>query len=167
MARARTVYLVRHAIAVERGPDYPDDTVRPLTPRGIRRMRQASRGFRTLDPDLEVVFTSPLVRARQTAEILREAFDDPPRLAEADALAPDQAPEEIARVLGSESSARIALVGHEPDLGQLAAWWVGSASPLTFRKGGIACLELSGRPGPGAGRLIWFALPKMLRALGG
>ena len=64
----RTIYIVRHAIAAERGEKYPDDAKRPLTHDGIARMRQAVRGFSTLEPGIDLVLTSPYVRARQTAE---------------------------------------------------------------------------------------------------
>ena len=70
MARPCELYLVRHAIAAERGGDWPDDDKRPLTQRGVARFKEAVEGFNKLDDGIDEIFTSPLVRARQTAELL-------------------------------------------------------------------------------------------------
>ena len=68
------LYIVRHAIAVERGdPAYPWDDDRPLTPEGIHKFRLAARGLEKLEARIERILASPLLRARQTAEILRDA----------------------------------------------------------------------------------------------
>ena len=74
------LYLVRHGLAEERGDAWPDDTKRPLTDEGISRMRKGARGLARLGLSVEVVLTSPLVRARQTAEILAAALDPRPSL---------------------------------------------------------------------------------------
>ena len=70
MAATIELYLVRHAIAAERGPNYPDDRERPLTSEGIARFKQAVEGLKELDVTLDLVLTSPLVRASHTAELL-------------------------------------------------------------------------------------------------
>ena len=67
MSTPTELYLVRHAIAAERGSEWPDDTKRPLTERGISRFKEAVKGLRHLDVTVDEIFTSPLVRARQTA----------------------------------------------------------------------------------------------------
>ena len=64
------LYLVRHALAAERGDDWPDDTKRPLTTRGIQRFRDGLPGLTELEMSIEEIFSSPLVRAKQTADIL-------------------------------------------------------------------------------------------------
>jgi phosphohistidine phosphatase len=159
-----TLYLVRHAIAAERGDKYPDDTKRPLTNQGMARMRQVVKGFRTLDPEIELVLTSPLVRARQTADILVAGLP-PVDLAVEDTLAPDHRPEAVVDALGAHASREaVALVGHEPDLGILAAWLIGAREPLGFKKGAIARIDVGGKPGRD-GQLIWLATPAMLRGL--
>ena len=66
MATPTELYIVRHAIAAERGSEWPDDTKRPLTERGINRFKEVVKGLRRLDITVDEVFTSPLVRARQT-----------------------------------------------------------------------------------------------------
>ena len=161
----RTVYLVRHAIAEERGPDYPDDTKRPVSPRGRRRMKDAARGFAELDPGVDLILTSPLVRAVQTAEILSRELSDA-SLGLCPALAPDHRPEEVAAELARASAkGAIALVGHEPGMGELAAWLIGASSPLPFKKGGIARLDVTRLPPGQDGTLVWMATPRMLRSL--
>ena len=160
-----TLYLVRHAIAEERGPEYPDDTKRPISPRGRRRMKAAARGFAALDPGVDLILTSPLVRAVQTAEILSRELADA-SLGLCPPLAPDHRPDDVAAELGRASSkGAIALVGHEPDLGQLAAWLVGARSAWPFRKGGIARIDVKRLPPAQDGTLVWMATPRMLRSL--
>jgi phosphohistidine phosphatase len=158
----RTLYLVRHAIAATRGDAYPDDRVRPLTREGAARMRRAARGFARLDPGLDLVLTSPLVRAHRTAEILVSALKPAPKLEVLKVLEPGHAPAEIAAALSAYAGSRaIALVGHEPDLGLLAAWLTGAREPLEFKKGGIARFEIQTLPPGRDSRLRWFATPGM------
>ena len=161
-----TLYLVRHAIAEERGPDYPDDTKRPLTRRGRERMRRGVAGFRALKPGVELILTSPLVRTVHTAEILSAGLDDAP-IEALPALAPGHSPRQVAQALAESSKADvIALVGHEPDLGKLAAWLIGCRRPIPFRKGGIARFDVKSLPPAQDGTLIWHATPRLLRSIG-
>jgi len=162
----RTLYLVRHAIAAERGEKYPDDDKRPLTHDGIARMRQVVRGFSEFEPDVDLVLTSPLVRARHTADILMAGLSPAPALEVLDTLAPGNAPADVAgRISGHGGRRVIALVGHEPDLGALAAWLIGAREPLVFKKGGIARIDVPSFPPGRDGQLVWLATPKMLRAM--
>ena len=69
------LYLVRHGIAAERGDDWPDDTKRPLTERGVSRFKESVGGLKELDGIIDEIFTSPLVRARQTADLLAAGVD--------------------------------------------------------------------------------------------
>lgn len=160
-----TLYLVRHAIAEEQGSDYPDDAKRPLTRRGRERMRRGVEGFRSLRPKVELILTSPLVRAVHTAEILSSGLDDAP-IETLAALAPGHGPRQVAQALSDASKADvIALVGHEPGLGKLAGWLVGSRRPILFRKGGIARIDVKSLPPAQNGTLIWHATPRLLRAI--
>ena len=166
------LYLVRHAIAAERGPKYPKDDARPLTREGKARMKEVVAGWRKLKPGLDLILTSPLVRAQSTAGILRDGLKDHVRLERLPALAPGHRPGEVAAALASlakpgrgKKPSVIALVGHEPDLGQLAAWLIGAKEPIPFKKGGIARIDVIELPPRQNGRLNWHATPKMLRAL--
>lgn len=163
----REIYLVRHAIAAERGDEWPDDTKRPLTERGIDRFTEVVRGLRTLGVSLDEIFTSPLVRARQTADILAAGTAGKPAVKELAALAPDHRPADAVASLARVSRrSRVALVGHEPDLGELAAYLIGAQRPLPFRKGGVCRIDAGGFDAGQTGSLIWFVPPKILRELG-
>jgi phosphohistidine phosphatase len=166
MSEAR-LYLVRHAIAAERGREWPDDSQRPLIAKGKTRMRQVVRGLSELGIRVDVVLTSPFVRAVQTAELVAAGLTPRPSIVETPALTPDEAPASVARALEPyRRSQAIALVGHEPGIGRLAAWLISAADPIEFKKGGVCCIECPVLPPDGHGRLIWHATPAMLRALG-
>lgn len=165
--RVRRCYLVRHAIAAPRGAAWPDDDERPLTRAGIERMTRAVQGLRALDVEVDVVLTSPLVRARQTADLLAAGLDRRPRLLALAELAPGVAPDVTMRAVARATrAASVALVGHEPDLGTLAAWLIGAREPVPFRKGGVCRIDVGHWPAAPRGRLVWFAPPKMLRHAG-
>lgn len=160
------LYLVRHAIAAERGPEYPKDDERPLTKTGKSRMKDVVAGWRTLDPELDLILTSPLVRAHSTAEIIRDGFKGKVRLDHFPVLAPGHRPAEVAAELARlKKVSAVALVGHEPDLGMLAAWLIGAREAIPFKKGGIARIDAATLPPKHNGRLIWLATPRMLRRL--
>lgn len=166
MARAWSLYLVRHAIAGERGPEWPDDAKRPLTPRGIVRMKRQVAGLRKLGVEIELVLTSPLVRARQTAQILVAGLEPAPKCRELSVLAPGYSPSKVVSALEAEKSFRsIALVGHEPGLGELAAWLLGARTPPMFKKGGVMRIDVPKLPPEKTGRLVWLATPRMLRCV--
>lgn len=158
--------LVRHAIAGERGdPRWPDDRLRPLTERGIERMETAAAGLRLLfRPD--IILTSPLVRARQTAEILAAALGVR-MVEEADALASgdDGLLFDHLAALGCE---RAIAVGHEPWMSATLANCLagdGDAFRTDFRKGAAALASFAGAAAAGQGTLEWLLQPSTLRRL--
>ena len=159
--------LVRHAIAAERGEFGGADADRPLTAEGRARFARAARALVTLAPALELVATSPLVRARETALLLREASGGALELVELAALSPGSAPEEVVAELAAWRAEEVALVGHEPDLSRLAGYLLAgaAASFLRFKKGGAARLEVAGRLRGGAATLVWHLTPGQLREL--
>ncbi len=160
------LYLIRHGIAAERGEEYPDDSKRPLTSEGIARLRKEAKGLDALDVTFDLILSSPLVRARQTAEILAEATKTKAPISTSDALTPAGGPaavmHELARHMRKE---RIALVGHEPNLGELAAQLIGSRVPIPFKKGAICRIDFAVFPPKGKGSLVWFLPPRVLRKL--
>lgn len=168
MADYRTIYLVRHAIAEDRGPDYPDDRKRPLTGRGMSRFRKVARGLARLDAEVDLILSSPLVRARQTADILSEVLSAHPQVLETDALLPDATYAQLQAELGRRSRvASIALVGHMPSAGVFAARLVGSDEPFDFKKGGVCRIDVARLPPSAPGQLKWLATPKMLSGVEG
>ena len=166
MATPTELYLVRHAIAAERGKEWPDDTKRPLTERGISRFKEAVKGLRRLDVAIDEIFTSPLVRARQTAEILAEGIEGKPAVRVLEALAPGHTSASVMTNLARVGKRRrIALVGHEPELGELAAYLIGAGRALPFKKGGVCRIDLGSLTSKRAAALVWFIPPTVLRQL--
>ena len=160
------LYLVRHAIAAERGDDWPDDTKRPLTTRGVNRFKDSLPGLKALEVAIDEIFSSPLVRAKQTADLLSGGTPGTPPVKLLDALAPGHAPAAVMGQLAKSAKRhRIALVGHEPDLGELAAHLIGASRPLPFKKGGMCRIDVGGLSPKTAGSLVWFVSPKVLRRL--
>jgi len=160
------LYFIRHGVAEERGDDWPDDTKRPLSADGMMRMRKCARGLAILVVKLDVVLTSPLVRTRQTAEIVASAFDDRPPIVNTDALVPGASFQSLMDELRKHSRrSRIAIVGHETGLGELAGRTAGSRNPFPFKKGAVCRVDVDDLPPSGAGTLRWFATPKILRQL--
>ena len=158
------LYLVRHAIAAERGDDWPDDDTRPLTERGVARFKEVVRGLERLDVSVDEIFTSPLIRAKQTADLLAAGLPGRPAIAMLDALSPGHSPASVmAQLARSARRRRIALVGHEPGLGELAAHLIGSGRALPFRKGGVCRIDVESLTSRRAGALHWFVTPKVLR----
>ena len=159
------ICLVRHAIAVERGSKgYQDDRARPLTPEGRKRMAEAARGLKSLVQP-EAIFTSPILRAKQTAEILGDAFGLKPRL-----LEPLGNGDHAAAVAacGRASEESIMLVGHEPWMSELlSVLLTGTESQMAsvFRKGAAALVTMQAGAAPGSGTLEWLLQPGQLRRM--
>jgi phosphohistidine phosphatase len=167
MADGVLIYLVRHGLAEARGPDYPDDDLRPLTDRGKARLRQQAAGLLALDVRVDEILTSPLVRCRQTAEILAAAFARRPKVTDYPALAPGgRAVDVIAELAEFSRRKQLALVGHAPGIGEVAARLIGSRHGFEFKKGAVCCVEVATLPLAGPGELRWFLTPRMLRSLG-
>lgn len=163
------LYLIRHAIAVERDEaDVQSDASRALTPEGVKKMRRNAKALRKLDAPIDAVWTSPLVRAVQTAEILAAEFSIASRLRTVEALRPDGSFETITAELRlSADSPGIALVGHEPFLGEFASYLLtGSrAAEIEFKKGGVACFEIADFGDPFRARLRWLLTPRQMSEL--
>jgi phosphohistidine phosphatase len=167
MAATLELYLVRHAIAAERGPKYPDDSLRPLTPAGSEKFAESVPGLIEMDVGIDVCLTSPFVRARETAMILSAGLKPKPPVVEIDALKPGGRAQAIAEAIKTHAKRhrRLALVGHEPDLGELAARLLGARGLVAFKKGAVCLIETDGATPAGPGTLRWMLTPKALRAL--
>lgn len=162
--------VIRHAIAVDReelAVGEPDDA-RPLTPKGRRRMRRGARGLRGAVPRIDALATSPLVRARETAEIIARAYRDRARPAVLDALVPD-APLELTRdwLRSRPADSTVALVGHEPHLSALVGWLLTGREHALFEftKGGACLLAFDAEIGEGRARLCWLLRAGQLRRM--
>lgn len=156
--------FVRHGIAGEAGSAYPDDRLRPLTAEGTARMREAAAGLATLFRP-KVILTSPLVRARQTAAILSEAYPGVP-VQETEALAWAALPE-LCRALNAAGTDAVLAVGHEPHLSAAIGYLVADSERAgILMKKGAAALVACEAAAMGTGELQWLLQPAALRALG-
>ncbi len=160
------IVLFRHGIAIDRrAPDGPPEFERALTARGMRRTRAAARGLAKLCEPPELIISSPLVRARQTAELVAKAFGVAPenvRLSKA--LRPGAEPSEILREAESLGATSVLCTGHAPqlDLVLAHALGVGGVIITRLRKAGAACFEWERAT---MGQLTWLLEPKVLRRL--
>lgn len=166
MGSPTELILVRHAIAAARGDEWPNDDKRPLTARGVARFKEEVDGLRRMGVTVDEIFTSPLVRARQTAELLAAGLPGKPPVKLLDALSPGHAPGSVlAQLARAARRRRIALVGHEPGLGELAAHLIGAGRALPFKKGGMCRIDVESLTSRRPGALGWFVQPKLLRGL--
>ena len=161
------LYLIRHGVAEERGDAWPDDAKRPLSEDGMARLKKAARGLDRLGVSIDVILTSPLVRTRQTAEIVAAELDSHPHVTNIQSLAPGGTYQALMADLEKHGRrTRIALVGHEPGIGELAARLVGTRHAIEFKKGAVCRIDVDALPPSAPGDLRWFLSPKVLRRLG-
>ena len=160
------LYLIRHGVAEERGKDWPDDSKRPLTAEGVARLQKAARGLNAIDVTFDQIVTSPLVRTRQTATLLADGLANKATVKNLEALEPGHSPRSVMNELSKSAKRhRIALVGHEPGLGELASHLLGAGRSLPFKKGGVAYITVQGLTSRRPGELVWLLPPKVLRRL--
>ncbi len=170
------LYLMRHGIAADLGEGgVLKDAERPLTLEGRARMKQAAAGMRELGIKFNVILTSPLLRTRQTAEAVAEVLDLQHRVKILESLAPGRAfiegegkHAELFLELGAYQFDRALLVGHMPDLSELASLLLAGNRNLNieFKKGSLCAIEVASLPPRGPGLLLWLMTPKQLRLLG-
>jgi phosphohistidine phosphatase len=164
--------IVRHAVAEQRetfAATGKDDAERPLTEEGRRRFRRSALGLRELVPALDILATSALVRAVQTADILAKVYGigGVVRLRE---LEPEARPAALLPWLHAQRHrAVVAVVGHEPHLSRLAERLLagGGRELLELKKGGACLVDLGEDPRSSRAALLWLSTPGQLRKLGG
>jgi len=157
--------LIRHAIALDRETPGISDELRPLTEEGIALFRKSARSISRL-VTADLLLTSPLVRARQTAEILAPLWPAAP-MKESEALGNGSRSQFEEALLSVSDSRVVAAVGHEPYLSEWTAEWLGArpGAAFAFKKGGVACIDFENSVKAGAGRLIFFLAPKAMKRL--
>jgi phosphohistidine phosphatase len=164
------LYFLRHGIAAS-AEEVPADSDRPLTAKGIKRMRKGARGIRRLGLNFDAILTSPLARARQTADIVAEALGLQAQLSVIDALQPGSSIDELlASLRDHESREHLLLVGHEPLLSNTAAYLLtgkkNAGLELDFKKGSLCRIEIDALPPRDPGTLHYLLAPKHLRLFG-
>jgi phosphohistidine phosphatase len=161
------LYLIRHGVAEERSEQWPDDGKRPLTEDGMARLRRAARALTRLEVTFDVVVTSPLVRTRQTAEIIAAGLEPHPHIVVAESLAPGGSAAAVLAELEKQAKrSRVAVVGHEPGIGELAARLIGARHAIEFKKGAVCRIDVESLPASGPGNLRWFLTPKIMKNVG-
>ncbi len=162
------IYIVRHAIAELRENWHEPDAQRPLTDKGRKKMVRIARGLRNLGVELTHLYSSPLVRAHQTAEILQAELKIE-KIEHTDLLVPEADPAQMLALLSEHGDqAAIALAGHEPHVSALLAFLVaGKNTPIAFfKKGGVALVEGEKPLRTGHLLLRWLVEPNHLAMIG-
>lgn len=150
------IYLVRHAEAVERAEGLEEGT-RWLTKKGRKSMQKGAPRLRKKRVRPDLIITSPLTRAVQTAELLMAEVGSRAELRADSRLAPDATVEQLVELIReTRQGDRLMLVGHEPLLSQTAALLLGKELVAGFAKGGCLVLELRDKPDKPA-KFIWYA----------
>ena len=160
------IYVLRHGIAVERGtPGYKKDNDRPLTKEGEEKMRQIAEAMLAMGLKFDLILSSPLVRAEQTAKIVAGEFDE--EVTFTDFLSPAGNTLELIREINDEKPQCVLLVGHEPDLSRLTSLLVtgGTDAWIELKKGGLCKLTTDKLTFGQCAMLNWLLTPKQLRAL--
>jgi phosphohistidine phosphatase len=162
------LYLIRHADALalgERGNT--QDSERPLSEKGYAQAKLLGAWMQRKGIALNQVFTSPLLRAHQTAEGMVGSMSPAPPLQPCPELAPGEKPKRLRKVLKRWGGERAALIGHLPDLPEFAAWLIGSKrAQIDLAKAGIAYIQVPEEPYKGGGVLVWLVTPEWLKGEG-
>ena len=162
--------IIRHAIAEdpkEFGLTGRPDAQRPLTDDGVAKMKRGVRGLREIVPEINLIATSPYVRAMETAKIVGAAYKDT-RIVIIHELVPTESGDAfVAWLRELKDVPVVAVVGHEPHLSGLASWLLTGQprSFIDFKKGAAISMEFEGAPAGGTGVLLWALTPRQLRAL--
>lgn len=163
------LYVMRHGVAVTRGSaGFSDDSKRPLTPEGRKKMQEIVQGLSRLGFDVDWIVSSPLVRAVETAKIVAEGLASNVPMDFSDALRPGGSAEALISSLAKHANRkRVLLVGHEPDLSEMAARLMGAGrhANLALKKGGCCLITFDEFPPKSPGQLVWWLTPRVLRKL--
>jgi phosphohistidine phosphatase len=158
------IYVVRHAWAEDQDEAaYPNDDLRPLSRKGRKRFRRLARKLAKRGFDVAHIATSPLVRCRQTADILADYLASDASIAEFGALRPSSQLEPLLEWTRQQEGRDVAWVGHAPDVGRLTAALIGGNAAIDFDKGAVAAIEFSRQPSASQGVLRWMAVAELLK----
>ena len=161
--------LFRHGIAMDREQWTGPDSQRPLTAKGAEKTRQAAAGLVRQKLRPTHILSSPYLRAKETAKIVRDAFEVRADIQVCDELLPDSPPDKLLILLNSlPGDACVICVGHEPHQGDAAGLMLfGEPVPgLSLKKAGACAISFEAAPRAGRGTLRWWLTPAQLRALG-
>lgn len=163
------LFVIRHAIAEPLGKENEfSDEMRRLTFEGLNRMREVVKGLVKLGIEFDLILTSPLKRAIETAEIVGSAAGLTKReIKQSGNLAPGASAEELsAEIKGLAGVESIALIGHQPDLGGFISRIIHSDATslsIQLKKGSVCCLNVTETVPRLRGDLVWLMTPRQLR----
>jgi len=160
------IYILRHGIAVERGtPGYKKDSERPLTDEGKDKMRDIAKAMLGMGLKFDLILSSPLVRAKQTAEIVADELNEEVNFT--DFLGPDADPRELIAEINDEKPQTVLLVGHEPDLSGLISVMISGINDLNIemKKGALCKLTADKLTFGRCATLNWLLTPKQMRLM--
>lgn len=164
------VFILRHGIAAPPSPGKSDES-RALTLVGKKRMRRAALGMKALGLKFDRVFSSPLIRCRQTAAAVVEALGIASETTPTPVLSPEtKSPDLLKLIAQLPATSAVLLVGHEPSLSGFASFLVTGRDrglALELKKGGLCRIDFSGKPRGGGGTLVFHLPPRTLRGLRG
>ncbi len=164
------IYFLRHAIAVQRGtPGYDDDSLRPLTDVGRKKLQLACEGLHYLEPNWDLIVTSPYLRAKETTQVVADYFMLNHLVREDEVLTPQKTTDELTQFLKTILPLRsILLVGHEPAMSRHISNYVFGSEygHIQMKKAGMACVEFAGDVDVGMGTLTWLMSPGQMQRLG-
>lgn len=156
------LYIIRHGIAVSRLEDDTDDEARPLKKKGKAQMQDIAKGLKELKIAFNMILTSPLVRAKETAEIVNEHCGSAKKVMVTDLLKPGSSFNKLIKFLNElKNSEKVAIVGHEPFLSGFASYCLAKSqtSFINLKKGGVLMLEIDEVIKPGQCQLSWLLEP--------
>lgn len=166
------LYFLRHGLAAERNVHkFKHDADRPLTAEGKRKLEKIAAAMQRLELAFDLILSSPLVRARQTAEIVASAFHSRNKLCYSEALAPEGATAGVIRALKAldPQPESLLLVGHEPQMSRLISVLLAGdpGCALLLKKGGLCKLELPALRHGRCAILHWLLAPKQMSLMAG
>jgi phosphohistidine phosphatase len=161
------LYILRHAIAVDHGtPGFPNDADRPLTAEGERKLERIAEAMEAMDLGIELVLSSPYLRARQTAEGVVEVLKLRKRLELTDTLTPGGSKQALVELINRHRPRpeNVLLVGHEPYLSELISLLVSGEENLcvVLKKGGLCRLTLNALKHGRCAALAWLLTPRQM-----
>lgn len=159
------LYIIRHGLAGKKLEDIAKDDQRPLKKKGIAEMKGIAKGLKGLKISFDRVFTSPLVRSKETAEIVNTHCSHTKEVTVTPLLSPDASFKNLIEFLNTFKDLKtVAIVGHEPFLSCFASYCLSkNENPLMYlKKGGILMLKIDGVISPGRCLLAWLMEPEQM-----
>ena len=160
------LFILRHGDAVEHGDPRFKENERPLTPKGIQRTKNLAHALRQMEVSFDAVLSSPLARARETAEIIVRGLQLEKNAEWTDALLPSGGMDTLVRQINAKHPvpATVLLVGHEPYLSGFVSLLCtgGPGLPIEFKKGALCRLEVDALSCAKCAVLEWLLPPRLL-----